>query len=87
MNKTLINLINKLFKLNSVFLVEKLWRDPLENKVSNAIGYEPYCVFLTEDEAIDFCKKGKKFTKNYCWAIRGEIDQYKYKEIKVFNNE
>lgn len=68
----------------SIFLIEKGWIDPLENK--NADGYELFSYTLNEQEAKDFCESQGYWTSDDCWSIRyhpnGQMPKYRYKEIQ-----
>jgi len=63
-------------------MIARIWVDSFENQVDSAVGYYSIGYVETEQEAIDFCSKGKKFTDKDCWAIRGIKDQFTYKPLK-----
>jgi hypothetical protein len=66
----------------SIFLIEKIWFDSMENEVGSAVGYSPFGFVDTEDEAKTICDKGRIFTKKDCWAVWDEKKEYKYSEVK-----
>jgi hypothetical protein len=69
--------------MDSIFLIEKGWIDPIENR--NADGYKPFGFKLTEQEAKDFCESQGYWTAVDCWSIRykpnGKMWKYRYTEI------
>jgi hypothetical protein len=75
--------------MNKIFLIEKGWIDPMENR--NADGYEPFGFKLTEQEAIEFCNAHGFWTGDDCWSINYHPDKkmpkYRYKEIQLIKNE
>lgn len=68
-----------------IFLIEKGWIDPMENK--NATGYKTHSYVKSEKEAIDFCKKNGYWTGDDCWEIRlssnDKMYKYRYKEVEL----
>lgn len=74
--------LNKALVSRSIFLIEKIWFDSMENEVGSAVGYSPFGFVDTEDEAKQFCDKGRICTKKDCWAVWGEQKEYKYSEVK-----
>lgn len=68
----------------SIFLIEKGWIDPMENRIAD--GYEPFGYKATEQEAKDFCESHGYWTSDDCWSIRyksnGRMWKYRYKEVK-----
>jgi hypothetical protein len=70
--------------MEAIFLIEKAWLDPLENR--EATGYEPFGYKTTEQEAKDFCESEGYYTKEDCWEIQfhanKQMSKYRYKEIK-----
>ncbi len=70
--------------MGSIFLIEKGWIDPLENR--NADGYEPFGFKLTEQEAKDFCLSHGHWTGRDCYSIHFKpnkiMSKYRYKEIR-----
>ena len=86
--------LNKLVKkiqqadvISSIFLIEKIWFNTMENDAGSAVGYSPFGFVNTEDEAKQFCDKGRICTQKDCWAIWGEQKEYKYSEIKYCNKK
>ena len=72
-------------KTESIFLIEKGWIDPMENK--NADGYKPYKYAKTEDEAKQFCDSHGHWKESDCWSIRysypdGIMQKYRFVEIQ-----
>jgi hypothetical protein len=67
---------------HSIFMIEQIWFDSMENDVSGAVGYSPFVFAESEEKAKEFCSKGEVYTNKRCWAVYGEMPQYKYKEIK-----
>jgi len=65
-----------------IYLIKELWMYPYENQPSDAVGYRPLGFVATEEEAIDFCAKGRKYTQSDCWAIYRPVNQYEFKELK-----
>ena len=51
-----------------IFLIEKLWTDPMENELSAAAGYSVEGYVKTENEARCIVKEGGEY-KYSCWAI------------------
>ena len=78
-------IINSEREFKSIFLIEKGWIDPMENR--NADGYKPYGYKLTEDEAKEFCESKGFWTVNDCWSIgfydKAQIPKFRYKEIPI----
>lgn len=70
--------------MGSIFLIEKGWIDPMENR--NADGYEPFGYKMTEQDAKDFCELHGYWTGDDCWSIKYKQNQrmwkYRYKEIQ-----
>ena len=66
---------------NQIFLIERIWISPIENEYASALGYEPYGFINTHSEAMIFCDTGKKYTQKDCWAISGEMPEYKFKPL------
>jgi len=69
--------------MDSIFLIEEGWIDPMENR--NADGYKPFGFKLTEQEAKDFCESRGYWTADDCWSIdhkpNGKMWKYRYTEI------
>ena len=70
--------------MGSIFLIEKGWIDPTENR--NADGYEPFGYKMSEQEAKDFCELHGYWTSNDCWSIKYQPNErmwkYRYREIQ-----
>ena len=73
--------------LNSIFLIEKLWLDSMENNIDSAKGYKPIGFVTNEKEAIDICNNGKIYTSKDCWAIFGEEKEFRYIKIDKYINK
>jgi hypothetical protein len=66
----------------TVYLIEKIWVDPMENH--NAVGYDPHTFRFSEAEAKLFCEKGRMYTKADCWAISlGNMPEFRCKKIPL----
>lgn len=50
-----------------IYLIEKLWLDPMENH--QADGYSPLGYVNTQAEAIHICISGRLFDKKDCWSL------------------
>lgn len=66
----------------SIFLISKLWLDPLENEVNSAYGYKPYGFVTTEAEANKLVSESRLFSTKDCWALMGPTREFIYEEIK-----
>ena len=66
----------------SIFLIKKLWLDSMENEYNSAKGYNAFGYVTTEDEAIEFCKKGKMYDKKACWALSEDTPQFIYVRLE-----
>jgi hypothetical protein len=75
--------------MNTIFLIEKGWIDPMENRT--ATGYDIYSYTMTEEEAKTFCDSKGFWTAKDCWEIQfsynGKMSKFRYKEVKLLNNE
>ena len=67
---------------HSIWLIERIWFDNMENEVGSAVGYSPFGYLESEEKAKEFCNKGKICTQKDCWAVYGETPEYRYKEVK-----
>ena len=74
--------------MNSIFLIEEAWIDPMENR--NADGYNIYGFVVDEEEAKRFCEKGGYWTGEDCWSVRyypdGKMSKFRYKKVKKLLN-
>ena len=68
--------------LESIFMIEKIWIDPLENDIPSAVGYKPVGYTTNEDRAKVFCAKGREFNKEDCWAISNPMPEYRYRPLQ-----
>jgi hypothetical protein len=70
---------------NLVYIIEKIWIDPMENHSEGAVGYNPIGFVLEEQAAIEFCKTGRDYTSKDCWAIGISQDkalpEFKYEAL------
>jgi len=68
---------------HSIYLIEKGWIDPMENR--NADGYDAFGYTITEQEAKEFCESKGCWTDKDCWSVAYYPDKkmvkYRYKEI------
>lgn len=67
--------------MKEIFLIEQIWIDSMENEVNSAVGYKPVGWVATEQEAKELVAKGKKYTRDNCWAIRESMPEYQYKKL------
>lgn len=67
-----------------IFLIEKGWIDPMENR--DAYGYTPFGYVLTEQDAREFCESKGYWTDKDCWAVAYHpnklMAKYRYKAIQ-----
>lgn len=68
-----------------VFLIEELWTDYLENSPSDALGYKPIGVALSESEATRLVSEAGMVAKN-CWAMSGPMPRLRYKPLPVIGS-
>jgi hypothetical protein len=72
-------------KMETVYLIEKAWIDPLENY--NADGYKPHGFILTEEEAKSFCESKGYWTSKDCWSLirfkDEKMPKYRYKKLDI----
>ena len=66
----------------SIWLIEQIWFDSMENEIDSAVGYSLFGYVENEEKAKEFCSKGKIYTRKDCWAVGGEVPEYRYKEVK-----
>ena len=68
-----------------VYLIEKLWIDPMENH--NADGYLPHGYVISEDDAKIICENSRIFTTKDCWSLKysGPKKEFRYKELEQLN--
>ena len=75
--------------MKSIFIIEKAWIDPMENR--DAHGYQIVGYKLTENEAKDYCKNKGYYIPSDCWSIEflplKLLPKYRYNEIKLLNDE
>jgi len=71
-----------------IYLIEKGWIDPMENR--KADGYDPYAYANTEEEAKKFCESKGYWSAGDCWSIGIQpwnypdkiMPKYRYKALK-----
>jgi hypothetical protein len=68
---------------NVVYLIEKAWLDPMENR--NSTGYSPVGFATDLESAEAIVAGGRLFTKDDCWEIEyhtnGTMPEYKYTKL------
>lgn len=73
-----------MMKSKKIYLIEKGWIDPLENK--KAMGYETHSYTESEEKAIKFCEKHGYWTGDDCWEINltpnNKMPKYRYIEVE-----
>ncbi len=74
--------LNKTDVSGIIFLIKQLWLDSMENEYNSAKGYDAFGYVNTEDEAIEFCKKGKMYDKKACWALSEDTPQFIYVRLE-----
>lgn len=79
-----MKLLNNSCVNRSIWLIERIWFNSLENEINSAVGYSPFGYVENEEKAKEFCKKGKICTQEDCWAVYKEKPEYRYKEIKYY---
>jgi hypothetical protein len=73
---------DKTIENNLVYLIEKISIDGMEREIAAAVSYEQFGFTLDVDEAEKFCGEGKQYTRKHCWAISGEMPEYRYSQLK-----
>jgi len=77
-----------MMKSKKIYLIEKGWIDPLENR--EATGYEIHSYTESEEEAIKFCEKHGYWTGGDCWEIsftpNNKMPKYRYREVEPLKN-
>jgi hypothetical protein len=73
--------------MTDLFLIEQIHIDPMENSLHAALGYSAYAFVTDEKDAAAFCARGKVFTSKDCWAIHGELPEFKYKRLGFLNRK
>jgi hypothetical protein len=75
--------------MSKVFLIEKAWIDPMENR--NASGYDFHSYMTSEEEAKTFCESKGCYTSNDCWEVKysygGKMPKYRYTELNQNKDE
>lgn len=75
--------LDDLMPIWGVYLIEKIWIDPMENEINSAVGYKPDGYMLKEEEAEFFCRLGKTYTSKDCWAISDPLPEYRYSYLNM----
>ena len=75
--------------MKKIFLIEKAWIDPMENR--NAIGYDPLGFYESDEEDVKaFCEKGGVFLSEDCWEIHyaypNGMPKLRYTELSRLND-
>lgn len=68
--------------MKEIYLIDRIWLDSLENDTFSAVGYGVFGFVTTEEEAKEFCSKGKLYTKKDCWAIFTNMPEYRYRKVE-----
>ena len=72
-----------------IYLIEKGWIDPMENRIDN--GYGIYRFTYDEDEAKEICENGGNYTPKDLWSVsmfKGKVmPKFRYTKIKQLTNE
>lgn len=69
-----------------MYLVKKLWLDPMENSMDSAMGYKTVGYVDTIEEVEHINKTCKLISKKECWALQKDVPEFicKKKELKKF---
>ncbi len=72
-----------------IYLIEKIWFDNMENHNHTALGYNVLGYIIGEDKALDFCNKGKNYTRKDCWAIwqKEGLPEFRAKKLENLLNK
>lgn len=72
--------------MNTIYLINKIWFDNLENDPSQACGYNPIGYVETLEEAKQIFESGKRFGRKDCWALSTENNtpEFNYTPIELF---
>jgi hypothetical protein len=68
--------------INTIYIVEKLWTDPLENR--EAHGYEVFTFFTDKCDLDAWLDKNQEmWGQDKCWSLMfGEYPLYRVKELE-----
>ena len=66
----------------TLYVIEKLWLDPLENEVGSSYGYKIIGYVEHEEEARLYVIKGRTFTKKDCWSLLTPTPEFQYRAVK-----
>jgi len=70
--------------METIYLIEKIWMDSMENDPNSAVGYSPCGFVETKEIAMSICDNSKTYTRKNCWAILIPRKEYQYREINKF---
>ena len=75
--------------MSKIFLIEKAWVDPMENR--NACGYTIHSYMTNEEEAKTFCESKGYYTSKDCWEVKysygDKMPKYRYTELNQTKDE
>jgi hypothetical protein len=71
-------------KGKSIFLISRLWIDPMENQHLAAMGYSPVGFVSTKEEADTIVESGGFADRSTCWAMDGTERNLKFDEIPEY---
>lgn len=82
-------MIISLKMMNEVYLIERGWVDPMENR--DADGYDPVGFVTDEDKAKKICAEGGYFTAEQCWSVQfypdKKMPKFRYKKLIKYTGE
>lgn len=55
--------------METIYLINKIWFDSMENDPGRAVGYNPVGYVETEEEAKSIFASGKLYGRKDCWAL------------------
>jgi hypothetical protein len=65
-----------------IYLIRRIWIDPLENRVSDAVGWQIVGYVYDVNVASELYQNGRLFTKADCWAITEPAHEFIYEEVE-----
>ena len=63
--------------IDEIFVIERIWTDFRESG-TDPVGYTPIGFAETENQARDFCSKGRTYTSKDFWAIVQPLPEYRF---------
>lgn len=65
-----------------IYLIEKLWIDPMENH--NAHGYSVHGYVTADSDAKRICDNSRMLSEDDCWSLKysGPLKEYRYVELE-----